>query len=636
MTNVRHIQPHDPADTDGLTDSQAENLEAEQSVLGGCIANPRRIAETRGLVRGPDFYRPAHEAIWDAILHLHDNGEPTEPAALAIELEKRGALQRVGGRSYLHHLYQYGAVDPAYYADKVSAAAELRGEAELGRRIVQHATTPGAEPGGTTTFIDDYLKRQAERAAGRSGDPADALIAELLDTAALDDMPALEPLVGDLLHLDSLARVVGPSGHMKSFMVIDFAAHVGTGKPWHGQYVKQGTVVYLVAEGSRGIRKRVRAWEKHHGLKADNVFFLPRPVQAMSDEWDVLIEAMHRLSPALIVIDTQARISVGVEENSAKELGVVVDRMEQLRAATGSCVLVIHHTGHIGEHGRGSSSAKGALQSELHVSKKGDNASNVVVTMKVGKQKDDEQQGEMQFGLRVVTIDGEFRPDGRPVTSVVLESLDRINRAPEAGSPEWLVTVLDKAGIPLDWGQPRVSRWLADQGTKISKPKIEEALRIRKSRPAQMGTGDSNPGAHNWTAQELADEPGGAVSDSGGNDLPRNLPRPTFNEPPQESRGRSGEVSQNPRSDIPPTPGGGAGKCPSKPPSPRSPSREGGGVGEDEKSTTPHTPHCGICDKPMNPDWAARGYDTCLGCDPATGSHPDPTHPRTNHPAEEQ
>ncbi|MFI9079159.1 AAA family ATPase [Streptomyces sioyaensis] len=635
MTNVRHLTPHDQADPDGLTDSQAEHLEAEQSVLGGCIANPRKITETSRELKGPDFYRPAHELIWNALVHLHEKGEPTEPLALSIELEKRGELKRAGGIIYLHHLYQYGAADPAYYAVEVRKRAELRAEADLGRRIVQHATAPDAEPGGTTTFIDDYLKRQAERAAGRSGDPADALIAELLDTSALDDMPALEPLVGDLLHLDSLARVVGPSGHMKSFMVIDFAAHVGTGKQWHGQYVRQGTVVYLVAEGSRGIRKRVRAWEKHHGLKADNVFFLPRPVQAMSPEWDVLIEAMHRLSPALIVIDTQARISVGVEENSAKELGVVVDRMEQLRAATGSCVLVIHHTGHIGEHGRGSSSAKGALQSELHVSKKGDNASNVVVTMKVGKQKDDEQHGEMQFGLKVVTIDGEFRPDGRPVTSVVLESLDRISRAPEAGSPEWLVTVLDKAGIPLDWGQPRVSRWLADEGMKISKPKIEEALRIRKSRPSQMGTGDSNPDAHNWTAQELADEPDARPSDSTRNNLPRNLPRATFNEPPQESPGRSREVTQNPRSNIPPTTGGGPGNGPSKPPSPRSPSREGGGVGENDQNTTPNTPHCDICGTPMNPDWAARGYTAHLGCDPATGSHPDTTHTGTNHPEEQ-
>ncbi|MFJ5675019.1 AAA family ATPase [Streptomyces sp. NPDC093097] len=613
MDNVRHIPRtatvDDDASATALTGEQAEIL-ATESVLGGCMGKPRLLPEVRTIITGADFYRPAHEFVWNAINALYDRGEPTDPIALAMELEKRGDLKRVGGATYLHHLYQHQSFDPAYFALEVRRRSDLRSEIELGRRIIQRASEPDAEPGATTTFIDDYLKRRAERDAGRSGDPADALIAELLDTSALDDMPALEPLVGDLLHLDSLARVVGPSGHMKSFMVIDFACHVGTGKRWHGQYTRQGTVVYLVAEGSRGIRKRVRAWEKHHGLRADNVFFLPRPVQAMSGEWDTLIEAMHRLSPALIVIDTQARISVGVEENSAKELGVVVDRMEKLRAATGACVLVIHHTGHQGEHGRGSSSAKGALQSEMHVSKKGDNASNVIVTMKVGKQKDDEQHGEMQFGLRVVTIDGEVRPDGRPVTSVVLESLDARPKPLTPGTPEWLVATLANAKVDLTWGGPRVIKWCAENGIQMRKDKIEEAVRIRKRR---------------GSLDEALDVR---------NDLPPNLPRDLEHPTPPKTGGTPGEIDQNPRSNIPPTTGGGPGDAPSKPPSPRSPSREGGGEGEDRQNTTPEHPHCTVCDTPMDPDWAARGYDTHIGCDPTTGSHPNT--PTANHPAPEE
>ncbi|MET7787262.1 AAA family ATPase [Streptomyces sp900116325] len=450
-------------------------------------------------------------------------------------------------------------------------------EADLGRRIVQQATAPDAEPGTAVTFIADYLQRQKERAAGRSGDPADALMAELLDASSLDNMPALEPLVGDLLHLDTLARIIGPSGHMKSFVVIDIAGHVGTGKPWHGHHVPQGTVVYLVAEGARGIRKRVRAWEKHHGLKMDNVLFLPRPVQARGEEWDTLIEAMRRLQPALIVIDTQARVSVGVEENSNTELGIVVERLDDLRRATGACVLPIHHTGHVGEHGRGASAAKGALQSEMHVSKKGDNAKNIIVTMKVGKQKDDEEGADLQFGLRVVTLDGEFKADGRPVTSVVLESLDARPNTPAIGTPEWLVQRLDTDRVDTAWGGPRVIAWCRDRGIQMRKDKIEEAIRIRKRRDSFDEAQDAR------------------------NDLPPKLPPSTFNQTPPDLGGRSGEFDQNPRSNLPPQTGGGPGDGPSKPPSPRSPSREGGGVGEDEKNTTPNTPLCTICDSELQP-----------------------------------
>ncbi|MFF3151874.1 AAA family ATPase [Streptomyces sp. NPDC057910] len=619
MEIVRHMNPRDEADPHG-----PEHLDAERYILGGCMHNPRKIPDVAAILDRSDFQQPAHELIWDTLRALHNNGEPTDPAAVFLTLNKRKEATRAGGAAYISSLANYVPTDLVYYAVEVRAAADLRAEADLGRRIVQQATAPDAEPGGAVTFIDTYLQRQKERAAGRSGDPADALLAELLDASSLDNMPTLEPLVGDLLHLDSLARVIGPSGHMKSFMVIDFAGHVGTGMKWHGHYVRQGTVVYLVAEGARGIRKRVRAWEKHHALKMTDVLFLPRPVQAMSDEWDTLIEAMRRLEPTMIVVDTQARVSVGVEENSAKELGLVIDRMEQLRAATSACVLLIHHTGHVGDHGRGSSSAKGALQSELHVSKKGDSAANIVVTLKVGKQKDDEEGGDLQFGLKVITLDDEYKADGRPVTSVVLESLDMRPAVEIKGTPEWLAGVLDRASVPPAWGSPRVIKWCAEYGIQMRKDRIEEAVRIRKRRDsfdeAQNGTGDGNSGAHYWANRTELGNPVTPLSDCTRNDLPPDLPRDLEPQLPHDLGGMSGEFEQNPTSNLPPNPGGPPGEAPTTPPSPRSPSREGGGGGEARDN---NTPRCTVCNRTLSPDWAARGYDTHLGCDPATGSHPD-------------
>ncbi|MFC8491820.1 AAA family ATPase [Streptomyces sp. NPDC057235] len=609
MEIVRHL-PHQPADHDG-----DDQLDAERFVLGTAMDQPRSIPIMRGIVQGADFRRPAHETIWNTILTLHDRGDYTHYTSVVAELDRNKALQGAGGITYLTLLSDYiGGGDADHWAGKVRAAADLRAEESLGRRIVQAATAPDAEPGVSVTFIDDYLKRQQERAAGRSGDPADALLAELLDASSLDNMPVLEPLIGDLFHLDTLARIIGPSGHMKSFVVIDIAAHVGTGKPWHGHHVRQGTVVYLVAEGARGIRKRVRAWEKHHGLKMDHVLFMPRPVQTRGPEWDVFIEAMRRLEPALIIIDTQARVSVGVEENSNTELGLVIERLDDLRRATEACVLVIHHTGHMGEHGRGASAAKGALQSEFHVSKKGDNASNITVTMKVGKQKDDEEGADLQFGLKVVTLDGERKPDGRPVTSVVLES--KTPAGPVENSPEWLVIVLDRAKVSLSWGSPKVIKWCADQGIQMRKDKIEAAVRIRKRRNSfdevQNGTGDVNPDTHSGADDANSDIAPSGLSDCTRNDLPPNLPPTSNATPPPDFGGTPGEFEQNPRSNLPPRTGGGRGDAPSKPPSPRSPSREGGGEGEDEKNTTPTTRRCTVCNEPLHGYRLDRGYDTCL------------------------
>ncbi|MEU7596411.1 AAA family ATPase [Streptomyces sp. NPDC039022] len=593
MDNVRHLTPHDPADPHGQ-----EHLDAERAVLGGCMNLPKEIPAARGIITRVDFSQPAHELIWDAVTALYDRGEPTTPLAVSLELDKRGALQRAGGTVYISQIADY-VTDPAYYATAVRERADLRAEADLGRRIVQQATAPDAVPGRAVTFIDDYLARQRERSAGRSGDPADALLAELLDAAALDGMPALEPLVGDLLHLDSLARIIGPSGHMKSFVTIDLAAHVGTGTRWHGHHVRQGTVVYLVAEGARGIRKRVRAWEQHHGMKMDNVLFLPRPVQARGPEWDTFIEAMRRLEPAMIVIDTQARVSVGVEENSNTELGIVIERIEDLRRATGACVLVIHHTGHIGEHGRGASAAKGALQSELHVSKKGDNARNIIVTMKVGKQKDDEEGRDIQFGLRVVTLDGEYKPDGRPVTSVVLEPLDHADRGPAPGTAAHLAQQLDKAGVPSHYGRDRLRSECVRLGIAARTDLLAEVARIRKHNTNRNGTSHLSPDLTQPSNTQPDPIPGTGTDKT---------PAQTC---PGQVEDSSGQAASGP---VPPVP------------TPR--------WGQVDGQPDPSSPLCTVCEQPLTGYRLDRGYDTHLACDPTTGSHPNG--PTDNAPAPEE
>lgn len=604
MENVRHMNPRTEADRDSHAQDPIDrrvphDIEAEQIVLAGCMAHGHLIPECATLIDGADFYRHQHEIIWQALHTLAINGDPTDLPAVRLELERTQQLDRAGGNTYLHTIYSWALPNPDYYAEEVAKLARKR-------RHDQHATRIKAEiaRGADIDDLDrlqaDFVEEQAKRATGANLSRVDQLLAEMLDSNGLENMPALEPLVGDLLHLDSLARVIGPSGHMKSFMTIDVAGHVGTGLPWHGMPVHQGTVIYLVAEGARGIRKRVRAWEQHYGTRMSNVLFLPRPVQAMDPEWLTLIEACKRLGPVLIVIDTQARVSVGVEENSAKELGLVIDRMEQLRAGTGACVLVIHHTGHIGDHGRGSSSAKGALQSELHVSKKGDNASNAVITVKTGKQKDDEQGADLQFGLKVVRIRGDAKPDGSPVTSVVLVSHDQLDRGPVPGTPEFIVATLDKAGVPLSWGVPRVSKELAAMGVQARKDKIEEAVRRRKNRNSFEDPQDASE------------------------NLPPDLPPSTFNQTPPDFGGSTGEVTQNRRSNIPPQPGGGPGDAPSKPPSPRPPSREGGGEGEPTKTAPTDRPLCTTCSTPMDPTWHARGYDTHVLC-PA--KNPTPSEP---------
>ncbi|MEU3898820.1 AAA family ATPase [Streptomyces sp. NPDC045251] len=333
------------------------------------------------------------------------------------------------------------------------------------------------------------------------------MLAEMLDTGDLDSIPPLEPVVADMLFRDTLARIYGPSGTFKSFMTLDIAACVATGAPWHGQATHAGPVVYLVAEGLRGIRKRVRAWEQHHGRKMTGVKFLPRPVQAMDPEWAVLVEVCRRLAPALVVVDTQARVTVGVEENSNTEMGRVVHHMEQLRAASGACLLLVHHTGHDEGRSRGATAVKGALQTELGVTRKDAPGTGPVITLKTGKQKDDAELDDMEFGIHTVALDGEATEDGSPATSVVLVRLGPVGQAQARtgyqGRVQEIAAALDAAGVPTAAGRDRLRNECSRLGIRAENKVLADVARHRKNQANHLSAGLS-AGPHD-TGQEETD-----------------------------------------------------------------------------------------------------------------------------------
>ena len=108
-------------------------------VLGSMLLSKDAIADVVETIRGTDFYRPAHETIFDAMIDLYGRGEPVDPVTTAAELGRRGELVRVGGAPYLHTLSASVpiAANAAYYAEIVREKAILRRLVDAGTRIVQ-------------------------------------------------------------------------------------------------------------------------------------------------------------------------------------------------------------------------------------------------------------------------------------------------------------------------------------------------------------------------------------------------------------------------------------------------------------------------------------------------------------------
>jgi replicative DNA helicase len=122
------------------------NLEAEEAVLGAVLASGRLLAEVAALLEEADFYRPAHRAVWRALLRLADQGQPTDPVTVLGELDHAGELADMGGGPFLHTLVQAvpTVANAGHYARLVAEAARRRRVIDLGIRLTHSDADPAA------------------------------------------------------------------------------------------------------------------------------------------------------------------------------------------------------------------------------------------------------------------------------------------------------------------------------------------------------------------------------------------------------------------------------------------------------------------------------------------------------------
>jgi hypothetical protein len=271
---------------------------------------------------------------------------------------------------------------------------------------------------------------------------------QLVDAAGLRNIPPPIPLVEGWLYKDSLAWIQGKWSNGKSFVAVDIGCCVATGIAWHGFNVAQSTVLYLIAEGVSGLSQRVDAWEAANSVEATGIVFLPVPVQ-MADPKGVDLAAFRMLlsdiKPGLVIIDTQARVTVGAEENSSKDMGIFVDALDILRRESGATMLPVHHEPRTGENLRGSVALEGAADTVIKTNKDGDE-----ITISNPKQKNTQEQSDIILTLhRIGKSAALFRGisgEGQALTPTDQKLLEVLGEFPGAQAP---VTIwLETSGVP--------------------------------------------------------------------------------------------------------------------------------------------------------------------------------------------
>jgi len=111
-----------------------QQIEAEQSLLGGIMVDSTGLPSALEILKGDEFYKESHRVIFTAIQDLFERNEPIDILTVANLLEERRQLENVGGVSYIAAL-----VDAMPTASNVAAYAKIVSEKAVMRRLIQSA-----------------------------------------------------------------------------------------------------------------------------------------------------------------------------------------------------------------------------------------------------------------------------------------------------------------------------------------------------------------------------------------------------------------------------------------------------------------------------------------------------------------
>lgn len=161
-------------------DRLPHDTDAEMSVIGALLITGRPLTDVLTTVKAEDFYRPAHEAIYRAVLALADDGAPNDTRMVFDRMTKDGTLTQAGGAAYLHTCEQStpSAANAGFYARIVRERAVLRRVIQAGHRITQMGY---AADGGDAATIAGAALAELESVVSAAAAQGEASWAALTD-----------------------------------------------------------------------------------------------------------------------------------------------------------------------------------------------------------------------------------------------------------------------------------------------------------------------------------------------------------------------------------------------------------------------------------------------------------------------
>ena len=288
-----------------------QDRDAEASVLGGMMLSKDAIADVVELLRGDDFYIPAHETIYDTILDLYAAGEPADAVTVANALSKAGSIARIGGPAYLHTLISSvpTAANAGFYANIVREQAMLRKLVEAGTRIVQM----GYDAEGDTEDLVNRAQAEIYSVTERNASEDYVRLADVLGPT-VEEIERSGDHDGDTigvptgfyefdeltngLHAGQMIVIAARPGMGKSTLALDFARSAAI-------HNSQTTVIFSLEMGRQELTMRLLSAESGIPLQA-----LRHGDLDQSRDWTTLANTMGRINDAPLYMDDSPNMAL--------------------------------------------------------------------------------------------------------------------------------------------------------------------------------------------------------------------------------------------------------------------------------------------------------------------------------------
>ena len=320
----RYGQQGGPADPPGRDFGRQppHDNEAEQGVLGAMLLSPNTITDIIEELIPDDFYRPAHQLIYRAILDLFSDNKDVDPVIVAGRLDRNHDLERVGGAPYLHTLISSvpTAANARYYAEIVAEKAVLRRLVDAGTRVVQlgYEGTEGAE----VDVVVDMAQQEVFAIAQRNVTEDYAILADILQPT-MDELDELSTHGGlargiptGFIDLDNLTNglhggqmiiVAARPGVGKSTLALDFMRSCSIKH-------NKASVIFSLEMSKSEIVMRLLSAETEIRLS-------DMRAGRMSDEaWAKLANRVGQISEAPLFIDDSANLTMMEIRSKARRL----------------------------------------------------------------------------------------------------------------------------------------------------------------------------------------------------------------------------------------------------------------------------------------------------------------------------